>query len=242
MKEEMTIDVLAFGPHPDDVEMCCGGTIAKTVKMGYTAGIIDLTGGELGTRGDRETRLREAAEAEKLLGINVRENLDLGDGRITNNESARSTVIKKIRTYRPTLVLAPYWMDDHPDHIQCSLIVKDSAYLAGLVNYNPDQPPHKPKGILYYMCRHSFHPTLIINITDEFEQKISAIKAYSSQISYQYSAETEIRFNENDFLKYIEARARFFGMMINCKFGEPFFSVYPPQVLDPIAMLGGGKW
>jgi len=153
MIRENVIDVLAFGPHPDDVEMGCGGTLIKLKKSGYSIGIIDLSGGEMGTRGTEKIRAREAAEAARILDVNFRENLNLGDSRIWNNDENRKKIVHVIRTHRPRIIFAAFWLDDHPDHVQSSFLIKDAFYMSGLKNVSSEKKSYKPKEIIYYMCR-----------------------------------------------------------------------------------------
>ena len=231
-------DVLAIAPHPDDVEMGCGGTMLKLRKIGYTTGIIDLTAGELGTRGTRKLRAKEAANAAKILGLTFRSNLDLGDGHIMNNDTSRKTVVKAIRESRPKLILTSHWFDDHPDHVQCAYLVKDAVYLAGLQNYLPEIEYHRTKGLAYFMSRGEFQPTFIVDITDEFPQKMEAIQAYTSQFHHanQVSNEPETALSHPEFLKIFETRGRFYGRITGCKYAEPFFTKYPPKIIDPVAI------
>ena len=236
------VDVLAIAPHPDDVEMGCGGTMLKLRKMGYTTGIVDLTAGELGTRGTRKLRTEEAENASKILGVSFRTNLDLGDGHLINNDSTRKAVVKTIRESRPQLILTSHWIDDHPDHVQCGYLVKDAVYLAGLYNYLPEIEYHRTKGAAYFLGRDvplsTIQPMFLVDITDEFPQKMEAIKAYTSQI-YQADPDTnepETPLSHPEFLTIFETRGRFYGRMIDCKYAEPFFIKYPPKIIDPVAI------
>jgi len=230
------VDVLAFGPHPDDVEMGCGGTLIKLRKMGYTTGIADLTGGEAGSRGSRDIRFREAENAGKILGIQFRENLDLGDGRLWNTDESRERVVKVIRERQPRIVLTAHWLDDHPDHVQGAYLVKDAFYAAGFKNVYPEAAFHRPKSLIYFMCRQEFKPTFIVDITDEFNQKMAAIEEFSSQFYKEGSDEPETPLSMPDFLDMFMVRARYYGRMIGRTYAEPFFTRYPPPVHDPVSI------
>ncbi len=228
------VDVLAVAPHPDDIEMTCGGTMLKLRKLGYSTAIADLTEGELGTRGTRKLRKKESEKAAELLDLTFRINLDFGDGSVINNEKNRNELIKLIRACKPQIIFAPIWLDDHPDHVQTGLICKDAFYLSGLRNYLPDYEYHKPKQIMYYMCREEFEPTMIIDITDEFTEKIDIIKLYSSQLYSEESNEPETSLSKPGFLEYLASRSRIYGRMINKEHGEPFYTKYAPEVEDPV--------
>ncbi|MCP4728047.1 MAG: bacillithiol biosynthesis deacetylase BshB1 [bacterium] len=228
------VDVLAIAPHPDDIEMSCGGTMLKLKDMGYTTAIADLTAGELGTRGSREVREDEAAKAAGILGLSYRVNLDLGDGKLMNNEEDRESVIRIIRESKPELVLAPHRFDNHPDHVQASDLVKDAFFLASLMNVMPDIEFHRPKGLMYYMCRGVFEPTMIIDVTDFFEKKMEAVNAFYSQLYQEKSTEPETPLSRPEFRDHLHVRAKFYGKMIGCKYGEPFFTEKTPRIEDPI--------
>ncbi len=230
------VDVVAFGPHPDDVEMGCGGTLVKLKKAGYSLGVVDLTKGEMGTRGSEEIRSKEASRATGILGIDSRINLGLPDGKLWNTDSSREKVVKIIRQMTPEIVIAAHWLDDHPDHVQGAYLVKDSFYMSGFKNLFPEYEYHRPKAIMYYMCRREFEPTFIVDITDEFEQKMESVKSYRSQFLNEDSDEPQTPLSHPDFLDMFTARAKFYGRKINCRFGEPFYTKNPPPVEDPVAI------
>ncbi len=232
--EEKKVDVLAFAPHPDDIEMTCGGTMLKLKDFGYTTAIVDLTAGELGTRGNRRLREEEAGKASDILGLKYRINLDLGDGRLMNNEQNRNTVVKTIREFKPRLVLANHRQDNHPDHVQAADLVKDSFFLAGLRNVQPEIEFHRPYGLMYYMCRGVFEPSLIVDVTDYFEKRMEAANAFSSQLYRENSTEPETPLSRPEFRDHLHVRAKFYGKMIGCKYGEPFFTEIPPRIDDPM--------
>jgi len=230
------VDVLAFGPHPDDIEMGCGGTLVKLKDIGYSIGVIDLTAGEMGTRGTAQLRARESEKASEILGVEFRKNLNMPDGRLWNNDDNRKKVIGIIRTYRSKIIISAHWLDDHPDHVQGAHILKDAYYMAGFRNMYGDLESHRPAAILYYMCRQEFEPTFIVDITKEFDRKMDAVKAYASQFYNSKSDEPETPLSHPDFLDLFTVRAKYYGKMIGCTYGEPFFTKYPPPVDDPVAV------
>lgn len=232
----MTVDILAIGAHPDDVEMICGGTIAKMVDRGYSAAIIDMTRGEMGTRGTPEIRAAEAAAAAKVLGCVERVNLELPDGRMVNSEEARVKVVEQIRRLRPKLVLSHYWEDLHPDHSATGHIVKDTMYPAGFANYPARGAPFRPNEYLFFMAHFPFEPSFVVDIAGYWEKKVESILCYKSQLHDQTVDGLETLIAEPTFLKRLEGRARNYGNMIYREFGEPFLVRRPVPVEDPVAL------
>jgi bacillithiol biosynthesis deacetylase BshB1 len=236
----MKLDALFFGAHPDDVELSCGGTVVKYIHAGRTAGIIDLTRGELGTRGSKEIRAKEAEKAARILGINIRENLHLQDSSIGNLPENRLKVITVIRKYKPMIIFAPYPNDRHPDHIHASELVSEGAFFSGLAKitsvYNGKaQEPYRPKRICYFMQTYTFEPSFITDITDEFDLKMKAIKCYASQFYDPNSREPETFISDKKFLEYLEVRAKFYGFHIGTQYGEPFYTKEKIK-LDPFQL------
>lgn len=224
----MNLDILIFAAHPDDAELSMGGTIAKLINSGLKVGIVDLSRGELGTRGSAETRLKEAQKASEILKITHRENLSLKDGSIKVNEDYLIKIVSRIRKYQPKIIFAPYFNDRHPDHVGCGLLVKEALFFSGLSKFVTEdnekiQIPFRPKKLFYYMQTYEFKPTFIVDISDTFEIKMNAIKAYDSQFHKPDSVEPETFISQPNFLKYIEARAKVFGFKIGKDYGEPFF-------------------
>jgi bacillithiol biosynthesis deacetylase BshB1 len=227
----MELDILAIGPHPDDIELTCAGTIAKAVKQGYSAGIIDLTEGELGTRGSRELRRKEAATAAKVLGC-VRENLHIPDGNIELNKTNLHKVIQVIRKYKPKVLLIPHFRERHPDHVHAHHLCREARFYAGLskieTNLNgKKQDPWRPHICFHYMQWQEFTPSFIVDISDTYDQRMKAIMAYGSQFHNPKSKEPKTVLSHESFLGYVEARAIEFGFKISVKYGEPFYSVEP---------------
>lgn len=224
----MKLDILVFAAHPDDAELSMGGTIAKLCRDGLKVGIIDLSKGEMGTRGSAEQRLKEAQSASEILKITCRENLGLKDGDLKLNNDHLNIIIQKIRKYQPQIVFAPYFNDRHPDHVGSSQIVKEAVFFAGLNKVVSEdsgkiQTPFRPGKIFYYMQTYEFKPTFIFDISETFEIKMKAINAFTSQFHNPESKEPETFISQPNFLKFIEARAKYFGFKIGKDYGEAFF-------------------
>jgi len=181
MSDHTKIDVVAFGAHPDDVELGCGGTLFKLKKMGYRTAIIDLTEGEMGSRGSVEQRYKEATEAAQILQVDLRKNLQIPDGHIEVSVQNREKIMREVRHLKPDLVFAPYPDDRHPDHVYAGNLVTEGCFYAGLQKMLPDLEPHRPYRIIYYMAKYEFTPSFVIDITEEFEAKFKALQAYQSQ-------------------------------------------------------------
>ncbi|MCI0448851.1 MAG: bacillithiol biosynthesis deacetylase BshB1 [Chlorobi bacterium] len=221
----MKLDAIFFAAHPDDAELCSGGTIIKLVKSGKKIGLVDLTQGELSTRGTSAARKKEAERANKSLGISVRENLKIPDGNIDNNEKNRLKVIKVIRKYKPEIIFFPYFHDRHPDHHHTHMLVKSAAFYSGLVKIKTEKlAPHRPKRNYYYMQSFVFEPNLIVDITDTFNDKMKSIECYQSQFYNPKSKSPQTYISEKKFKGFIEARAVFYGFQIGVKYGEPFYT------------------
>lgn len=225
----MNLDVLVFAAHPDDAELSMGGMIAKFTESGFKVGIIDLTQGEMGTRGSVEIRRNEAADAAKILKISVRENLLIPDGDIRISNENINKVVVMMRKYCPGLVFAPYFNDRHPDHIHTSDLIKEAMFVSGLskaktfVGENA-QAVFRPSKLFYYMQTYTFQPSFIVDITGSFEKKLNSIRAFKTQFHNPDSNEPETFISKPEFIDFVEARAKYFGFQIGKKFGEPFYS------------------
>lgn len=224
----MNLDVLVFAAHPDDAELSMGGTIAKLTKNNLKVGIIDLTKGELGTRGTAEIRQKEAFLAAGILKVSLRENLLIPDGDIERKKENQMKVVMAIRRYRPKIIFAPYFNDRHPDHIHTSRLVKEAMFSTGLSRVKTFdkevvQNPYRPKKLYYYMQTYPFEPSFIVDITDSFETKMKAVQCYGSQFHDPRSKEPETFISRPEFLNFIESRAQVYGFQIDKKYGEPFF-------------------
>lgn len=221
------LDILVFAAHPDDAELGCSGTIYKHVLKGYKAGIVDLTRGELGTRGNVEIRNKEAEAASKVLGIKIRENLDFADGFFQNDKIHQLEIIKIIRKYRPKIILANSISDRHIDHGRAAALVADAAFLSGLTKIETKlndtiQQAWRPQAVYHYIQDYYLKPDFVVDITDSFNKKMEAIKCFSSQFYNPNSNEPETPISSKDFLDFVEARAREFGRSIQVKYAEGF--------------------
>jgi N-acetylglucosamine malate deacetylase 1 len=234
-----TLDVLAIGAHPDDVDFSCGGTLLKLGSLGYRVGILDMTLGELGTRGSAEIRSREAKAAGEALRLTVRDNADLPDGHIWLNEESRVRVVRKIRLYRPRVVLTHYWEDPHPDHAHTAQIVREAAHLAGLSKYDAEgeQERFRPKGIAHFLFPRSVVPSFMVDITEFAEQKLAAVSCYRSQLYDPTSKEPETQVSSKGFIAGLEARQRYFGTLIRVAHAEAFVVREALNVDDPVELL-----
>lgn len=225
----MKVDILAFGAHPDDVELGAGATIAKAVKEGNTVAVIDLTQGELGTRGSVEIRQQESAAANKILGISFRENLDLPDGFFKNDRESQLKVIKAIRKYQPKIVLCNAIDDRHIDHGKGSKLVSDSCFLSGLKKIetedeNGPQQQWRPQVVYHYIQWKNIDPDFVIDVSDTIEQKIESIKAYASQIYNPKTKEPSTPISSKNFLDSVHYRAKDLGRLIGVEAAEGFTS------------------
>ncbi len=225
----MTINVLAFGVHPDDVELGCAGVLLKEKMAGKTTGVIDLTQGELGTRGTAATRKAEAFAAAQILKTDVRQNLQLADGFFENNEDSKRKVIAAIRKYRPEIIFCNAPEDRHPDHGRSALLVNDAAFLAGLMKIETDdegvaQQAWKPKYVFNYIQDRYLKPDFVVDITDVFEEKIASVKAYKTQFYNPDEEGPQTYISSPEFLEAVTGRAAMFGKMIGVKYAEGFIS------------------
>jgi bacillithiol biosynthesis deacetylase BshB1 len=223
----MKLDLLAFGAHPDDVELSCAGTIIKHVSLGYQVGVVDLTRGELGTRGTPEIREAEAMTAAEILGIQVRENLDMRDCFFENDEAHRMSVIRMIRKYRPDVVLANAIRDRHPDHGRAAELVRDACFYAGLLKIQTEeegleQSPWRPRALYHYVQDQWIEPDVLIDISDYWEKRMASVLAFRSQFHDPASAEPETYLSKPEFLESLEFRARTLGKMIGVDYAENF--------------------
>jgi N-acetylglucosamine malate deacetylase 1 len=227
----MKLDVLAIGVHPDDVELGCSGTLINEVKKGKKVGVVDLTQGELGTRGTVETRYREAAEAAGVMGIVARENLKMRDGFFQNDEAHQLVLIKAIRKYRPEIVIGNIWEDRHPDHGRAGQLINDACFLSGLqqvitkADEGEEQEKWRPKYLLHYIQDRFYEPDIIVDISEVFEQKLESIKAYKTQFHSSESEEgPQTYISGPEFLEAQIGRARLLGKRIGVQFAEGFLS------------------
>ena len=228
----MKLNLLAIGVHPDDVELGCSGTLINEVKAGKQCGIIDLTQGELGTRGTIETRYQEAANAAMIMGVQVRENLKMRDGFFENDETHKLQLISAIRKYQPDIIIGNVLHDRHPDHGRAGKLIAEAAFLAGLAKIETTdeagqvQARWRPSYVLHYIQDWYHEPDLLIDISGVFEQRMDAIRAYSTQFHNPAGngAEPQTYISTPDFLDSVIARARMFGKRIGVKYAEGFIT------------------
>ncbi|MEK7483696.1 MAG: bacillithiol biosynthesis deacetylase BshB1 [Planctomycetota bacterium] len=232
------IDVLAFGAHPDDVEIQCGGTLLKMHSLGYTTGIADLTRGEMGTRGTPEERQLEAEASAKILKLTFRENLELPDGHLQVTEAFRQKVALLLRKHRPKILLAPYFKDSHPDHAYGGKLVFEGAFIAGLRKYDLPDEAYRPATILYYPSHYEFSPSFVIDITPFYSEKLKAVYCYQSQLYQAKSQEPSTNISSPDFQERLDLRSRYYGESIGVRYGEPFWVHQLVPVEDPVALFG----
>lgn len=231
----MKLDVLAFAAHPDDADIAVGGTLARMAKMGYKVGVVDLTRGERGTRGTAETRARELQEAARLLGLAVRDNLDIGDTMVSITRPNQVKVVEAIRKYRPaTVILAPNDMR-HPDHTNAERLTFEGCYFAGLKNFEGAGEPYRPGKILQvHRFRDGGRPTFVVDISETFETKLAAVAAFASQFPPEEGRPGLVSFNE--LRERLTIRARWYGMMIGKKYGEGFVQQEVMEVDDIVKL------
>lgn len=225
----MKLDILAFAAHPDDVELACGGTLAKQVKLGYKVGIIDLTLGQLGSRGDVETRLAEAQMAAKILGLSVRENLGFRDGFFEIDEFHLLEVVKKIRQYQPEIILCNAIEDRHPDHGRAAALLERAFFLSGLLKVETEingekQSLWRAKKILHYIQEKYIQPTFVVDISEYLDVKLESIKAHKSQFYQAGSNEPYTKISSETYFDFLKSRAKELGSQCNYEYAEGFVS------------------
>jgi bacillithiol biosynthesis deacetylase BshB1 len=231
--------IVACGAHPDDVEICCGGTVALSVRIGHAVGILDLTGGELGSNGTEEERAREAAAAAEILGVGERHNAHLPDGGLSaaDPEQMRA-VVEWIRRLRPEILLIPPERCRHPDHRQAHVLLRDAAFKAGLRQYPAEGKPFRPRALYQYLERFPFEPSFLIDTSAVGALKRKALGAYVSQFARREGT-TGTLINDPGFLGAIEARDSYWGGQAGCKLAEPFLAATTPVLKDMAALAGG---
>ncbi|MBI3661593.1 MAG: bacillithiol biosynthesis deacetylase BshB1 [Acidobacteria bacterium] len=234
----MKLDLLAIAAHPDDVELTCGGTVIRTAERGYKAGILDLTQGEMGTRGTPETRLKEAARAAKIMGVQHRENLGLPDAHLVVSEEYKLAVARKIRELRPHTVILPYWEGRHPDHYTASQLAYEGCFLAGLRQLKLEGDAFRPFKLIYATAYdRSVRPTFVVDITKQFERRKRAILAYTSQFrprARERGGKVHIPLDELE--ERMHLIARFYGQLAGVKYAEPFLVREVMQVEDVVGL------
>jgi bacillithiol biosynthesis deacetylase BshB1 len=216
------LDVLAIAAHRDDVEQTCGGTLLKGALSGQRTGILDLTQGEMGTRGTAESRAKEAARAAEILKVTHRQALDIPDGRVENTYENRLKIAKVIRELKPRVVILPYWLGRHPDHYNASTVAYEACFLAGLTKLDiSGTTPHRPFKIVYASLYHDVRPTFVVDITDQFEARVDSLFAYESQYSDQATG-SNLFPKRTEIKERLAAMARFYGLLVGVRYAEPF--------------------
>lgn len=233
-----SVDLLAIAAHPDDVELTCGGTLIKMARTGYTTGIVDLTRGETGTRGTPEVRAQEASRAAQVMGVAVRLNASLPDAHLHHTDENRRLVVELIRRLAPKTVILPYPVGRHPDHRIASELSRDACYLAGLANYDADGEAHRPNKILYALAYREdpVKPSFVVDISEEFDTKMAAIRSYASQFEGAMAA-GEIFPTGQGLYDLIETQNAHYGSLIRTRYGEPFMT-HETLKIDDVVSLG----
>jgi bacillithiol biosynthesis deacetylase BshB1 len=242
LSSNQRLDILAIAAHRDDVEQTCGGTLLKMAQLGRHTGILDLTKGEMGTRGTADDRAREADDAAKILCVSWRRALDIPDGRVENTWENRLKVATVIRETRPRVVILPYWKGRHPDHYTCSVLGYEACFLAGLAKLTlskspqvESMPPHRPFKIIYATLYYDIRPTFVVNIGAQFEGKFASIMAYKSQFTDQ-EAGKELFPAHEEIRKRVDAMSRFYGMLGGITYAEPFLQKEVGLVEDLVTL------
>ena len=233
------VDIIFFGAHPDDVELSAGGTAAKCVKDGLRIGIVDLTRGEMGTRGTPQTRKKEAHAAAKALGATFRQHLDFQDGNLQTGREQELEIIELLRIRRPKLVIGPWPDDRHPDHSRTGRLVTEASFYAGLKSLKTGAAEHRPQTVLYYLQNYMITPSFVVDVSESWKTKMRAVHAYKSQFHDPKSKEPATFISDPRFLGMIDARGRHFGALIGTHYGEAFVTKQPPRVDDLISAYAG---
>lgn len=239
----MKLDILVLAAHPDDTELGCGGTVAKHIAQGYKVGIVDLTRGELGTRGTVETRNNEAAESARILGVSARENLDLPDGFFHNTKENQLVVARAIRKYQPNIVLANAIYDRHPDHGKGASLAYDACFLSGLVKietndeHGTPQSAWRPKVVYHYIQSQFITPDFVVDVSDYWDTKMASIRAFKTQFYDPASKEPDTFISSPAFLNMVEARGTELGHTIGVKYGEGFTTRRLPGIKNLFDLL-----
>lgn len=232
-----SVDLLCIAAHRDDAELTCGGTLIKAVDDGYRVGVLDLTEGEMGTRGSADLRAQEAEAAAEVMGLTIRENLRLPDAGVENTRATREALVTMIRQLQPRVVIAPAARGRHPDHRLTSELVRDACFLAGIARYVPDVPRHRPLKLLHTITyrEDAVKPTFVVDISAQFERKLAAIRCYASQFDGQTQA-GEVFPNGESLYDIVTHQAAHYGARIRCRYGEPFYTDETMRVTDVLSL------
>jgi bacillithiol biosynthesis deacetylase BshB1 len=228
-----SVDILAIGAHPDDMELICGGTLVRANALGRSTGILDLAAGEMASRGTPDLRAKEAAQAAKVMGVSVRENLGFPDGGIQNTPDTRAKVAVVIRRLKPKIVITHSQHGRHPDHPTVAQLVRDACFVAGLKKIAPEFAPHRPLKVIHALSfrEDNQKPTFVVDITESFEKKLEAIACYASQFGDAVQA-GEVYPNGEPLNALIRHHAAHYGSLIRCRYGEPFYTTETMRVED----------
>jgi N-acetylglucosamine malate deacetylase 1 len=232
---EKPLDILAIAAHPDDVEQTCGGTLIRMAELGYRTGVLDLTAGDMGSRGTPEIRIKESDAAARHMLLAWRGNMRLPDARLENTVSVRMSLAAEIRNLRPRVVILPYWEARHPDHYRASEIGFEACFLAGLKKLDEDTEPHRPAKIVYSSLYANVTPSFVVDISAQFERRMAALLAYDSQYGERPEA-ADLFPQQQEIRERLSAIARFYGNLIGVKYGEPFVVKEAMRVDDITAM------
>ncbi|PCJ59220.1 MAG: bacillithiol biosynthesis deacetylase BshB1 [Planctomycetota bacterium] len=233
----MSLDLMVIAPHPDDLEIGCGGTINKLVKQGKKIVAVDLSRGEMSSRGDLKTRMQESENSKIILGIQDRINLSLPDSKIINSYENQIKIVSVIRKYRPKYLLVPYWQCRHPDHYRSSDLCYEAAFLSGLAKYEDGLEAFRPDKIFYFMLHEEFTPSFVVDISEEYKVKIESIMAYKSQFSKPTNKKDFTYISGDPFLHLIETRNRYYGSLVGKMYGEAFLVKEILEYEDPLSIF-----
>jgi len=239
MAKNSSVDAIFFAAHADDIELACGGTIAKLVRDGKRAGIVDLTRGEMGTRGDPETRRSESLASAEILGATFREQFDFGDGGMRTGRDEEMQIIDIVRQWRPSIVFAPWPDERHPDHVRSGRLVSDASFYSGLRKIETKLPAHRPQAVIYYLQNYLPPLSFVMDVSEAWETKMKAVNCYKSQFFDRKSKEPRTFIAEEKFLEMIEARGKHFGALIGARYGEAYVTKQPPRIDDVFAAYAG---
>lgn len=233
------VDAIFFAAHADDIELACGGTIAKFVKSGRRTGIVDLTRGEMGTRGTPEKRLTESRAAARVLGATFREQLDFGDGGLRTGRDEELQIVDIVRRWRPDVVFAPWPDERHPDHSRGGRLITEASFYAGLRKIETRFPAHRPQVVIYYLQNYLPPLSFVVDVSKEWKTKMRAIHSYKSQFFDPKSMEPRTFIADEKFLEMIEARGHHFGALIGARYGEAYVTKQPPRMDDVFEAYAG---